>query len=189
MLIHAKREGLRAQVLVGSCEIRGLSNVDEKAEMEFPRIPSEFLAAILKMSRSACVDRGEPIEALFHLRYVPDENRWRLDIPPQERTAISVIPTEDGEGSSYQLALVEVHSHHQMEPDFSPTDDDEEQGFRIYGVIGNIFTTPRFRVRVGVYGNFLELPAEQFFEMPGEVTDANDWIRSDEETATATVGL
>ena len=58
---------------------------------------------------------------------------------------------------------------------FSGTDDADETGFRIYGVIGLINCDPKIpelRLRVGVHGNFWEIPADWVFEMPDAILDA-----------------
>ena len=39
---------------------------------------------------------------------------------------------------------------------FSDTDNRDETGFRIYGVMGEIFSNPQIRMRVGIYGHFYE---------------------------------
>lgn len=173
LFIRAQREGLEACVPVSEgFEVRGLGELEPFAKLSHPRVSPGFVKLILDLSRSACVTKKTPTEALFHLWWLEGEKRWRLDRPKQEATATSVRPLEDGEGSSYQIALIEVHSHHEMDPTFSEVDDADEQGFRIYGVIGNIFDRPKLRVRVGCYGHFLELPAEEIFYMPEEVEDA-----------------
>jgi PRTRC genetic system protein A len=97
---------------------------------------------------------------------------WRLAIPEQERSATSCKPigAAVAPGGSYEKAVIEVHSHHSMSAFFSSTDDKDEQGFRIYGVLGTIFDRPTLRLRIGVYGQFWEVPAEDFFELgePGK---------------------
>jgi hypothetical protein len=69
-------------------------------------------------------------------------------------------------------ALIDLHSHATLEPFFSPTDNKDEQGFRIFAVIGKVNEKPEIRVRVGVYGNYWKIPADMVFELPGEIRDA-----------------
>lgn len=169
----ARRPGLNIFFQIGWCPIRGLAPVEPAARMfTLPPVPAEYLQKILDRSIEACVQNGEPIEALFHLIWKEEERRWRLDKPPQEATAVSVRPLEDEAGSSYDLATIELHSHHQMEANFSGTDDDDEQGFRVYAVIGELFTSPKIRVRIGCFGHFHELPAATVFDLPSSITDA-----------------
>lgn len=174
VFIAAERPGLQVRLQISHCEVRGLDPLESFAELQWPKLPSGYLRKMLELSHEACLEKGVPTEALFHLIYLEADDKWRLDMPEQVATAESVRPTEGGEGSSYDLAIIEVHSHHQMDAFFSTTDDADEQGFRIYGVIGNIFSEPKLRVRVGVYGHFWELPAESIFEMPEGIVDARD---------------
>jgi hypothetical protein len=69
-------------------------------------------------------------------------------------------------------ALIDLHSHAVMDPFFSPTDNKDEQGFRIFAVIGKLNENPKICVRVGVYGTYWNIPADMVFELPGEIRDA-----------------
>jgi hypothetical protein len=69
-------------------------------------------------------------------------------------------------------ALIDLHSHALMDPFFSRTDNKDEQGFRIFAVIGKVNEKPLILVRVGVYGNYWNIPADLVFELPGEIRDA-----------------
>ena len=61
--------------------------------------------------------------------------------------------------------VAEFHSHGRMRAFFSATDDRDEQGFRIYGVVGQVDqAAPRIALRVGIYGHFQELRLEDVFE-------------------------
>jgi hypothetical protein len=178
VFLRASRPGLEVCIPIADCEVRGLFPLEARVTLSYPRVPAAYVRKMLDLSISACVEYGSPIERLFHLRsqedgFAVDGRRWRLDQPTQQATATSVRPTDDAPDSSYDLALIEVHSHHQMEAFFSGADDEDEQGFRIYGVLGDIFTKPKMRVRVGCYGHFLEVPAETIFEMPDGIEDAN----------------
>lgn len=180
VFIRARRPSLDVCFPIVEASFRGLLEVHTYVESDLPKVPATYLQKILDLSIEACVENGSPIEALFHLRWLDDEKRWRLDQPEAKATSVSVKPVDDSPGSSYDLALIEVHSHHEMTPAFSPIDDADEQGFRIYGVIGHIFTTPTFRVRVGCYGHFFELPASEIFELPATVQDALDSVEEEE---------
>jgi hypothetical protein len=51
-------------------------------------------------------------------------------------------------------------------------DNRDEQGARFYAVIGRIYSRPEIRLRLGVYGDFVDLPAAALFEGLGPFTDA-----------------
>ena len=45
------------------------------------------------------------------------------------------------------------------------TDDRDEQGFRVYGVVGRLDTaTPELALRVGIYGHFAPVEWSQVFD-------------------------
>jgi hypothetical protein len=61
-----------------------------------------------------------------------------------------------------------------MEAYFSLEDDlDESVGFRVYAVLGTLDKSPTIRVRVGVHGHLLEIPACLVFDLPPGVRDVN----------------
>ncbi len=150
---------------IAECEIRGLPSLKPAFYLARPKVPANYVTKMLELS-IANYDDGRKREALFHLIWLEEEFRWRLDMPEQEAGGTSVKPLDDGPESSYAQALIEVHSHHEMEARFSTIDDADEQGFRVYGVLGEIFTEPKLCVRVGVYGQFWEVPASEVFELP-----------------------
>src|SRR5262249_26982287 len=132
--------------------------------------PAQAVDVMLERARQA--ERGgHPIEILFHLEWAAGQ--WLLHVPPQEGSASHVRPLEDGADSSYARVLIEVHSHHGMDAYWSETDNrDERSGFRLYGVLGRIFTHPVLRVRVGMHGHFLQVPAAQIFDLPPGLHEA-----------------
>jgi hypothetical protein len=54
---------------------------------------------------------------------------------------------------------------------WSSTDDTDEQGARLYAVIGKLDTTPEIRLRVGVYGYWRLLPVTAVFTGSGPFQD------------------
>ena len=180
--VRALRPGLSVLLRIHDCELRGLAPLGEvfpppigdPVDFQFPRVPAAYLQKMLERSIEACVENESPIEALFHLLWNEEAGRWQLNKPAQDATPPSVRPIDDGAGSSYAEALIELHSHHGMTAFFSSADDADEQGFRIYAVIGEIFTEPKIRVRVGCFGHFQEIPAETIFELPQTITDNHE---------------
>jgi PRTRC genetic system protein A len=155
--------------------VRGLAEVSSYAQWGFPLVPVGFVEQMLAISKGVCV--SFPREALFYLSFIEKtEGRqlaecdgWNLAMPDQHATEESVIPSAPGAGRN---ALIELHSHHSMRAEFSPTDDkDESQGFRVYAVIGTIFEKPMIRTRIGLFGHFFDYPASEFFELPEGLTD------------------
>ncbi|MBS1789670.1 MAG: hypothetical protein JST85_18240 [Acidobacteria bacterium] len=169
---RATRKEISAMIPVRECAIRGLASVEPELSVQFDRVPEPIIYQILNV---ACEAARQELEILFHLSLV--DGKWRLEVPPQIQRYDSVEPMEKGAGSSYERAIIEIHSHHRMPAEFSPDDDREEAGFRIYGVIGNLNPRtahwPKINFRVGVYGDWWPLPADRVIEMPSELIDYN----------------
>lgn len=176
--VRAEREGLKVQIPIAECALRGLQEVNPYLQLDPGRVPLDLVAAIF--IASAAAGRGYPKaceEALFYLWH--DGEAWRLIYPPQIATATSVRPL-DPHDEFYGRALIEVHSHHSMRARFSETDDADEQGFRIYAVVGSLYENPEIAVRVGVYGYFWDIPAIRVFAMPGWLSCATAREKFDE---------
>ena len=130
---------------------------------------------MLRLSREARTSEGGFLEILFYLTW-ERKSGWHLAVPAQKQEALSVYPILDEIGQAlYVDTLIEIHSHHTMRAFFSVTDNKDEQGFRIYGVIGRVDNQRDFptemRLRVGIYGHFWEIPASQVLSMPWGVKD------------------
>jgi PRTRC genetic system protein A len=172
VFLHAKRTGLEVTLQVAApwspnLKIRGLQKAEAIIQCDYPPVPFELSRPMLTWAESAKDRSGGQLEILFHLVWHEDKKKWELHIPLQEQSATSCKPVGAAlaPGGSYERATIEVHSHHSMKAFFSSTDDKDEQGFRIYGVLGTIFERPTLRLRIGVYGQFWEVPAEDFFEL------------------------
>jgi hypothetical protein len=172
LFIRAEREGLRACIPVqdwfsSRSSLRGLHPVEPCVELEYPRLDEDVLPKILEYSRAAASDKGNPLEVLFYLKY-GEQNGWELILPEQKATRFSVHPLASNT-YDYAETLIEVHSHHNMPPIFSAMDNADEQGFRLYGVIGDIFERPTFHLRIGVWGHFWPIPARWIFDVPKQI--------------------
>ncbi len=93
-----------------------------------------------------------------HYLAVVWDRGYRLRKPPQEASECGV---------SYERlphTVLDIHSHSLMTAFFSGTDNRDEQGLRLYMVIGEMGTLfPEVRLRVGVYGYFAPLKLEKVF--------------------------
>ena len=176
VFLQARRPELEVTFPVANAQIKGLAQLATRVHLAGGLVPRRFAEEIVRRSAEAAGE-GEtrPREVLFHLLHDARAGGWELIVPAQVQTATSVKPMDDGCGSSYARAVIEVHSHNRMEAFFSEWDDRDEQGFRLYGVIGDLGhegKRPSLRLRAGVYGNFYEIPAAWAFEMPTGLRDA-----------------
>jgi PRTRC genetic system protein A len=161
VFLNAKRPGLEVLIPVSITTIVGLPALIPYVHLA-QRIPKCLLLHALKLSLNQL-----PNEVLF---WFNAKQYWIMQVPRQIACPSSVIPMEslDEMGTS---ALVDLHSHGLLPPFFSKADNQDEQGFRIYAVLGQIDKLPSIRVRVGVYGNYFDLPASTVFELPEEIVD------------------
>lgn len=166
LFMQAQKPDLFVRFLIAEAKVRGLPALIEMFEWKYRPVPVEITERILIRAQ---IEADEGLEILFHLIW--EEDRWSLVVPEQEQTGATCKPLESGPDSSHARALIEVHSHHSMRARFSPVDDRDEQGFRIYGVIGRVMTEPEIRMRVGCYGYFWEIPASWVMGLPDSLRD------------------
>jgi hypothetical protein len=181
--MQAENNHLWARIPVAECQIRGLYPIDTVIQFKHGRIPQRFwdlaLSALL----------AHPEEE----RYVGI--RWT-------GTAYDIYyPAQDGKAASVSYdcgenVVFEMHSHPGMGPFFSDTDDADEQGLKIYGVLGYTLKDyshmngglpvtqwePLINLRIGVYGYFHPVAWGEVFEGGlGDVIDV--LVDKDEEPA------
>ncbi|MDE2938907.1 MAG: hypothetical protein OXR67_08300 [Chloroflexota bacterium] len=151
LYVQSESAHLTARVLVAPAEVRGLAPVSEKLELAHGRIPAHVFELGLAWMLAA-----PDTERFFAIRW--DGHAYWLVVPPQEGT---------GSTLSYQPPgglIAEFHSHARHRAFFSATDDLDEQGFRIYGVVGRLDTpAPELTLRLGIYGHFAPLDWQQVF--------------------------
>lgn len=165
---RAARTEIDVCVQLCKANVLGLPTLEPYFNFHLPLVPQELVSWMLKLSQ----DSGTT-EIIFYLTF---NQRWQLFIPQQIATNTSVTPVLIPQ-SSYETAIIEVHSHHSMKAEFSLVDDKEESGkFRLFAVLGEIFTQPKINVRLGIYDLFCPVAASKIFELPQNVIDANRFI-------------
>ena len=152
LYVQSESASLTARILVAPAEVRGLAPVSEKLELAHGPVPAHVFELGLAWMQAA-----PGTERFFAVRW--DGDAYRLVVPPQEGTGSSL---------SYQppsVVVAEFHSHAKHSAFFSATDDGDEQGFSVYGVVGRLDTpTPELTLRLGIYGHFAPLHWSQVFD-------------------------
>lgn len=151
----ADNDHLGVRVPIADCEIRGLPLVYPSCNLKHGRIPGWIWDAIVWAGHIGYI-RGH--EVMLTVRFDPSVG-YRLTVPRQVAGPTHVVyrPMSD--------AILEIHSHGPHAAAFSPTDDADEQGLRLYGVIGRLGTErPEVALRVGAYGHFLAVAWETAFQ-------------------------
>lgn len=139
--------------------VRGLEMVDPSIRFQNQtRVPAGILRRMVSISRLAL-----PNEILFYLTF--ENYEWKLQTPAQKVSRTSAKPLEDG-----PYIPIEIHSHNTMLAFFSETDNRDETGMRIYGVLGRVDQpVVHMRLRISIYGHYSVLPYEFVFEPTAEV--------------------
>lgn len=162
LYVAAENERLAARVPVACATVRGLPPLHPLVALRGGRLPHDLWEQIVAAA-SAQADRE-----LF-LAVTAEASGHRLVRPAQlaGRLRVHYRPAAD--------VLLELHSHGAFPARFSPTDDADEQGFALYGVIGRVGgACPEVALRVGVYGYFMPVPWEAVFDGErGPVRDVN----------------
>lgn len=109
-------------------------------------------------------------EAFVNLWWDMERKRYILSVPTQFCGTVRCHVKYDSEFRSYSeryLLVADIHSHHVMEPVFSPVDDRDEQGERLYGVWGGYDPDTedyRFTFRYGCDGMYIPVEAEDVLD-------------------------
>jgi PRTRC genetic system protein A len=156
VFLRAKRSGIEIMWAIGSAQVRGLATLEPYLVWEGNKIPTYLLNQMLRESQ---------ININEVLWYLWQETDWILSKPNQISSPTSVVPIyRNLINTDYEKALIEVHSHGNMPPVPSATDNADEQGFRIYVILGCVNSFPQISVRVGLAGYFCPIPAYMIFE-------------------------
>lgn len=147
--------------------VRGLLPVTTVFRLVMGRLPESLLAAAYQSALTAREKNGGLREALysFHVQ----EKQVRLMRPRQIATPVNVTSA----GLDDPTILLELHSHGHMPAFWSATDDHDEQGIRLYGVMGQLDSVPEIKFRVGVCGHWKPLFVHQLFTGTAGFRDAN----------------
>jgi len=181
IFVEAENALLAARVPVAYAEIRGLALEQPAVVLRHGLIPSHLLDLALGVMQT------DLEHECFVAVTCEEDGQYRLKVPHQ---------MSDGARVAYEKSdhtLLELHSHLSMKAFFSVTDDKDERGFKLFGVIGRLpkpgepkaqlptrprlpkpgepQTLPQIRLRVGLYGYFHEIPCEQVFHGTAPVID------------------
>jgi PRTRC genetic system protein A len=151
VFVRARSSLIRATVLISRAQVRGLSPLREGIELPQGRIP--WMIYDLAVSVLAATPHRERYLA------VTWEGKYHLRAPAQVSSPGGV------EYEPLSNTVLDIHSHGTMSAFFSSTDNRDEQGLRIYMVMGRFDTLlPDVAIRVGVYGYFAPVRTAEVFD-------------------------
>lgn len=173
LYLSADNRSLAVRVPVAVATVHGLPPIYPSVTLRSGRLPQGLWDQIVAAAHGLGSCGLEVVLAVTH-----DAAGYRLVLPPQLVGPVQVVyrPVD--------AVVLEIHSHHRYPARFSPTDDADEQGLCLYGVVGRLDRArPEVALRVGAYGHFLPVPWETVFAGDrGVFRDAN--FEPDTEGAT-----
>jgi len=184
LFIEAEGKLIAARVPVALCEVRGLAPLEPKVVLRYGKVP-KYLFDLALNTMLTTPDKERYVAVTY-------TDGYHIKVPKQAADKEQVGEgIDDGHGSGAGVAylnpdsvLLEMHTHPKMRAIFSPTDNRDEAGLKLYGVVGHCGTyheitddmshdeamgwlqnnTPAIRLRVGVYGYFYEVPWKDVFD-------------------------
>ena len=150
LFIEAENKLIAARIPVAICEVRGLAPLETKFILTYGSIPQRFFDLSLNMFLADTTRE--------HYVAVVGDAGYRFYIPVQDKEGGNVV---------YELGnrvVLDLHSHAQMRAFFSLKDNEDEKGLKVYGVVGNLGSTPVVKLRLGVYGYYLPLSWRDVFD-------------------------
>jgi len=152
IFVRARSPLLGATVQIADAPVRGLLPFKERVELPMGSIPKYiYNLALSILFTDRCQER---------YLAVTWEGEYRLKVPYQETSTCGVIYER------LPSTVLDIHSHGTMRPFFSGTDDQDEQGLRLYMVVGRLDTLmPEIEMRIGVYGYFAPILLNEVFDV------------------------
>ena len=152
LFIQAQNPLISGLICISPVNVRGLYPLTEKIQLAHGKIPRRLYDLSLSLLMASS-DREQYLAITW-------ENEYRLKIPAQERRPASV------KYESLPSSVMDIHSHGRMKAWFSSDDNMDEQGMRLYMVVGRLDTLlPEVEIRLGVYGYFIRLYLEEVFDV------------------------
>ena len=175
LYLVAENRYLEVRVPVANAQVRGLPPIYPCCTLRTGRLSGELWEGIAATARLWSLYGREVLLAVTF----EEPSGYRLLLPEQAVGPKRVFYRPPSP------VVLQIHSHHHYPACFSPTDDADEQGLCLYGVLGKLDSNrPEVGLRVGAYGHFLPVPWDSAFDGDrGPFRDANfDPIEDREST-------
>ena len=183
VFVRAETCFFTALLPVTACTVRGLPPLRPQFQLLVPRIPARLLDAVLADARRA----RRPDNGLNEVLYQFHHHRRAVQVKkPAQQTTPTSVTTSVAASVTTAVAdaatlMCDLHSHGNMRAFFSQTDNADEQGARLYAVIGRLDSEQEMRLRVGVYGYWQPLPLTAVFTNNGPFKDLHQEKKDDKQ--------
>ena len=165
LYLVAENRYLEVRVRVANAQVRGLPPIYPCSTLRAGQLSGELWEGIVATARLWSLYSREVLLAVT----LEEPSGYRLLLPEQAAGPERVFYRPPSQ------VVLQIHSHRHYPARFSPTDDADEQGLCLYGVLGRLDADrPEVALRVGAYGCFLPIPWESVFTGDrGAFHDAN----------------
>ena len=164
LFVESEGPLMAARILAEPFDVQGLAPLEPKLVLRHGKIHGSLweLALNLLISSSG-------LERYVAIVRHDGDGVYRIKLPDQEQSPAGIREYDRAPNT-----VVEFHSHPgDAPPHFSGTDDGDEVGFQVYGVVSNLARgKPFVRLRVGIYGHWQEIPWTDVFM--GALVDVED---------------
>jgi PRTRC genetic system protein A len=156
--------------------VPGMGQVAAGFHPALPKIPWELFEKAISFFR-AVMQRHGNAEAYIQFFWNREEGKYFAHVPEQFVSGGHVSFNRDAEMELKHVLVMEAHSHNTMGAFFSGTDNADEQGDRLFMVVGRLDRRiPQVLVRYGMAGHHDLLDIEAVFEAPVEEESKQSWL-------------
>jgi PRTRC genetic system protein A len=156
--LAAANDSLAVRVPVALAEVRGLPVIGPACELRHGPLPAAIWDGCVRVARGATRHGLEVLLLVIH-----GAGGYRLELPRQ-RVTPARVHYDPPELAGGEAIVLQLHSHHAMGAFFSATDNADEQGLGLYGVVGRVGgDRPEVVLRAGAYGHWLPVPWSAVF--------------------------
>ncbi|WP_240420303.1 Mov34/MPN/PAD-1 family protein [Paenibacillus periandrae] len=166
--LYEIRENDFMRMVVKKDEIHELEPVQEGVFMKAPKIPGSYLSTIIAFFRYFS---RKKVEAAIHIYWNRKTRAYELVCPEQVVSIYQVQTFIESISNDDKELVVAIHSHHEMAAVFSPGDDSNDRGFKVYGIIGKLHEQrAEFRFRARYNDSEFYLAVTELFDFEGVKT-------------------
>lgn len=168
-LVYERRVTEAGEFVTPASEVKLLNKIIPGFVSALPRIPYALFSQALALFRYMMDARedGTPLEALVHIYWDKEDEKFILHVPRQSVGHAIVLPDvgEEPLDSDRYIHYADLHSHNDMDARFSAVDDWDERANRIYMVVGHLENYfPDLTVRICNGGTHWLIPADTVLE-------------------------
>lgn len=156
LFVQAKSELMHVAQPIARARVRGLPPIKGFVRLAHRRLAGRTISIIINHAR-----KHPDIEVVYQVTA-----DYKIHVVAYGTKAAAKF--ENRETRDGLPIILEAHSHNTMAAYFSPTDNDYENYFRWYMVVGRVTDErPQVAFRLGVHGHHIRMPLESLFRLEG----------------------